>query len=66
MSATGILETLPTNRLSVIVVRRDGHELLLAVGQASAAKKRKAKDMAAKSGFEWLRSQYPLIDLNDV
>ncbi|KAJ2912946.1 hypothetical protein MD484_g7467, partial [Candolleomyces efflorescens] len=32
---------------------------VLKVGKGSATTKQKAKDMAAKCGFEWLCSEYP-------
>ncbi|RXW21456.1 hypothetical protein EST38_g4399 [Candolleomyces aberdarensis] len=44
----------------------DGKKRVLKFDQVSAAKKQKAKDMAAKSGLEWLQSRYPLIDLGGV
>ncbi|KAJ2923787.1 hypothetical protein H1R20_g13303, partial [Candolleomyces eurysporus] len=40
--------------------------LVFLVGQGSATKKREAKDIAAKCGFEWLCSQYPEVDLSGV
>ncbi|RXW14523.1 hypothetical protein EST38_g11333 [Candolleomyces aberdarensis] len=43
-----------------------GNDLGPVVGQGSARKKQKAKDIAAMSGLEWLRSQYPWVDLSDV
>ncbi|RXW19834.1 hypothetical protein EST38_g6021 [Candolleomyces aberdarensis] len=45
------------------VLSQSGDDL---VGQGSAAKKQKAKDIAAKAGIEWLRSQYPLVNLSGV
>ncbi|KAJ2935766.1 hypothetical protein H1R20_g1329, partial [Candolleomyces eurysporus] len=48
------------------LVGNGGNDLLLAVGRASARKKQEAKDMAAKSGFEWLRAEYPLVNLSNI
>ncbi|RXW17947.1 hypothetical protein EST38_g7908 [Candolleomyces aberdarensis] len=42
------------------LVRNDGtKKVVLRFGQVSAARKKEAKDMAAQSAFEWLRTQYP-------
>ncbi|KAJ2922649.1 hypothetical protein H1R20_g14436, partial [Candolleomyces eurysporus] len=41
-----------------------GNDLGVVVGQGSAPKKQMAKDIAAKSGLEWLRYQYPLVDFS--
>ncbi|RXW21408.1 hypothetical protein EST38_g4448 [Candolleomyces aberdarensis] len=43
-----------------------GNDLGAVVGQGSATQKQKAKDIAARSGLEWLRSQYPEVDLSGV
>ncbi|RXW18757.1 hypothetical protein EST38_g7096 [Candolleomyces aberdarensis] len=48
------------------LVGNNGNDLLLAVGQASARKKQEAKDMAAQFGFEWLRAEYPSVNLSNI
>jgi hypothetical protein len=35
------------------------------VGRASAPKKQRAKDLAARVAFDWLLSHYPSVDLSD-
>jgi hypothetical protein len=57
----------PTNQSSVTVVdTASGIEISFGIGPESATTKKKAKDIAAKSGFEWLGSQFPSVDLSDI
>ena len=46
----------PVNDVSITVVGHDGE--YYALGQGSGTEKQRAKDMAARSAIEWLRSQY--------
>jgi hypothetical protein len=58
---------LHTNHLSVTVVETaSGIEISLGIGPESATTKKKAKDIAAKLGFEWLGAQFPSVDLSDI
>ncbi|KAJ2915000.1 hypothetical protein MD484_g5434, partial [Candolleomyces efflorescens] len=49
-----------------LVVNHGGMEISLGLGTASATTKKKAKDIAAEAGFDWLCSQFPSIDLSDI
>ena len=51
---------------ATVVDTASGTEISLGVGPGSATTKKKAKDVAAKSGFEWLGSQFPSVDLSDI
>jgi hypothetical protein len=59
--------TPPTNYSSVTVVdTASGFEISFGIGPESATTRKKAKDLAARSGFEWLGSQFPSVDLSDI
>ena len=51
---------------TTVVVNPSGMEMSLGLGTASATTKKKAKDIAAEAGFDWLCSQFPSIDLSDI
>ncbi|RXW22637.1 hypothetical protein EST38_g3213 [Candolleomyces aberdarensis] len=48
------------------LVGHSDDDVVYVLGWAFATKKKMAKDLAAKAGFEWLRSQHPSIDLSDL
>ncbi|RXW19900.1 hypothetical protein EST38_g5959 [Candolleomyces aberdarensis] len=66
-----IVETWKTNNRAepwsaeARLVGQDGISVVK-IGPSSAPKKQRAKDLAARSGFEWLCSQYPEIDFSDL
>jgi hypothetical protein len=51
--------SMPLTHYPIAVIDNNGHNVLQGVCQASAARKREAKELAAKSGFEYLCSLYP-------
>ena len=55
-----------TNLRFCTVIDRSRNDRVFLVGQGSATTKQKAKDAAVESGFEYLRSQYPSVDLSGI
>ena len=53
---------------TMLVISHDdnGQEVIVKVGHASASRKKTAKAEAAALGYQWLRSNYPTIDLSNV
>lgn len=47
-----------------VVAQSDANNITR-VGQGSAVQKQTAKAIAARAGFDWLRVQYPSVDLSD-
>jgi hypothetical protein len=43
-----------------------GEDVVKKFSQASAPKRQRAKDLAASMGYQWLRVQFPNIDLTNV
>jgi hypothetical protein len=54
-----------STKYPIAVIDNNGHNVLPAVCQASAARKREAKELAAQSGFEYLCSLYPSLHRGD-
>ncbi|KAJ2911371.1 hypothetical protein MD484_g9043, partial [Candolleomyces efflorescens] len=46
------------------LIYSNGFEDTLGSAPSSASKKKEAKNLAARAGFEWLRAQFPSIDLS--
>jgi hypothetical protein len=62
------IDCLPANKLTLppVIGDENNKSIVLKVGRADALKKKDAKGVAATSGYQWLVSQYPSIDLSDV